>query len=186
MNIFKLMLFQKMKISPAYLVPYNTEINVKTWLWKNKSKLFISMLAIFWTSKGMSSFQYFKQATLFPCEDFDGNQLFIDALKIVLNLDLFVDKVASFSIRTISLCQINSTFLSFVLWIDLLISSQLMWAMSKLASLLVRAESALYKPFAKLGLLFIAVHRRLSQTVRKLTRGTWAWGCWNRAVHLFW
>lgn len=30
MNIFKLMLFQKMKISPAYLVPYNTEINVKT------------------------------------------------------------------------------------------------------------------------------------------------------------
>jgi hypothetical protein len=96
----------------------------------------------------------------------DCDQVLIDAGELVLNPDFFVNKVASLSVRTVSLGDENSTLLSLVLGVDLVVSSQLVGPMGELALLLVGAETVLHELFAQLGLFFVGVHGRFLVTFR--------------------
>ena len=75
---------------------------------------------------------------------------------LVLRLPSLMDKIAAISINIKVTIFEASTFLGFILWIVLIICSELIKAMRKFTSVFVRAE-AFHKIFAKLRPLFFWV-----------------------------
>jgi hypothetical protein len=68
-----------------------------------------------------------------------------------------MDKIASVSEAAKTLLKKSSTILGLIFAVDMLIFLELMKAMSKFASSLVRAIAMFDELFAQLGLLFIVV-----------------------------
>jgi hypothetical protein len=80
-----------------------------------------------------------------------------------------MNEVASVSKHTASFIYKHTTLFGLVLWVYLMILSQLMTSMSELAFLLVRTEPALYKLFAQLALLLVLMERLFARMKRLLS-----------------
>jgi hypothetical protein len=82
-----------------------------------------------------------------------------------------MNKVASLPVHTKSLTQKNPTFFCFVFRVNLLVLSELVRTMSKLALFLIWAKALLKKLFAELRFLFILPYGRLRLIVTGVVSG---------------